>query len=384
VEKINYIIPTWSGERRIPNQKYLREHLLKLLSLKHNLSQITIVKPMIGVDNVYYDVEGLISQFDCEVVILERHSNVGQSYGQFFYAYEKFKNDFDYYIFVEDDYVPSIDNFDSILLNEYKSQGVKGYLCSFSGVNKKYPNGGCSVSNGIISKDYMKKIYDYSPSPIKSVDGKAGDMCHVKFTDLLIESGLVFKDFTNKYRVPYFAVNVIEYGRTDVNDSVFVPNQMLDLNLSFSEMTLKDIPFFLEIRNNSKEFLHNNSEFTIVEAQEWFKESRPKFFIIKLGCKKIGYFRTSNWDLDNKTMYLGCDVHPDFRGHSLGFKSYVEFIKDLNKCYDLNNIKLEVLSNNVRAINLYNKLGFKNIGVSQKIKRDNIEIDSIIMKLDLK
>ena len=38
---------------------------------------------------------------------------------QFLKAYETF-NDFDYYFFVEDDYVPNINNFDTKLINLYK------------------------------------------------------------------------------------------------------------------------------------------------------------------------------------------------------------------------------------------------------------------------
>ena len=113
MEKVNYIITTWSGKRRVPNKRYLKDHLLKLLSLEHKLSQITIVKPVFeGYDSDYYDIEDLISEFDCNVVILEKTTNSGQSYGQFFYAYETFKDEFEYYIFVEDDYMVDIDNFD--------------------------------------------------------------------------------------------------------------------------------------------------------------------------------------------------------------------------------------------------------------------------------
>ena len=86
MEKVNYIIATWSGNRRIPNKNYLKQHLLKLSTLKNNLTQITIVKPIFsGVDDSYYEIVNLINQIDCDVVILDRYSNIGQSYGQLFY-----------------------------------------------------------------------------------------------------------------------------------------------------------------------------------------------------------------------------------------------------------------------------------------------------------
>jgi ribosomal protein S18 acetylase RimI-like enzyme len=46
---------------------------------------------------------------------------------------------------------------------------------------------------------------------------------------------------------------------------------------------------------------------------------------------------------------------------------------------------LEVLETNTRALNLYTKLGFEKVGISdEKIIRDGNTINSIIMSLDKK
>ena len=380
MERINYVIATWSGNRRVNNQNYLKNHILKLLSLKQNLSQITIVKPLLGGNDSYYDLLGLFKQFETKVVLLDRVSNDGHSYGQLFYAYETYRDEFDYYIFVEDDYQPNINNFDKILLDLYLDKNVDGYLCSFSGYNAEYPEGGCSISNGMVSRKYLDLIYEKNPNPIQSINNSDGNICHKNFADLLISCGLRFKDFATEYRVPYFGNYIIDYGRTDINETIFVPNQMFDLNLEFKEMELSDIPSFLEIRNQSKEFLHNDSHFTLDQATDWFEKTNPRFYIIKLGNIMIGYFRTSNWE--NNVPYIGCDIHPDFRGLGLGYLSYLKFIDKIYNEFKVDSIKLEVLSTNTRAKNLYNKLGFKEIGISnEKIIRDNTQIDSIIMEL---
>ncbi len=383
-EKINYVITTWSGPRRAPNLSYLKNHLLKLLSLKHDLAQITIVKPITNSFNpIYYQIDSLLSEFKCDIKILEKHDNLGQSYGQFFYAFQTYGDKFDYYIFVEDDYIPDIDNFDSLLLNEYKSQDVKGFLCSYSGEHPEYPKGACSVSNGMISTEFFKKIYTFFSNPINEVNNNEGHMCHYNFVKLLRDCDYEFKDFSHKFRVPYYGDNkIIEYGRTDVKESIFSPYQLLNLNFKFRKMESTDISIFLEIRNVSKEFLHNNSEFTLDDANNWFNTYNPNFYMIELGENIIGYFRTSNWE--NKSMYLGCDLAPNYRGFGLGYTSYIGFINKLKNEFDLDNIKLEVLSTNIRAKNLYDKLGFKTIGVSsEKIVRNDEEIDSIIMELKL-
>jgi len=406
--KVNYVITTWSGNRRQPNSKYLKDHLLNLLTLKHNLSQITIVKPIVtevpelpfepevpelpfepevpddplaeNFNAFYYEIDGLIDKFNCDVKILEKYDNTGQSYGQFFYAYEEYRDKFDYYIFVEDDYMADMDFFDKILVDEYIGQNVSGFLCSYSGTHPDYPKGSCSVSNGIISANFLSRVYDFFPEPIVTINDQEGYGCHINFAIMMRDCDFEFKDFSHKYRVAYNGHVIIEYGRTDTNESIFIPHQIHNLRLGIREMSLNDIPSFLEIRNLSKEFLHNNSTFTLEQSTEWFKKTNPIFYVIELGNVIIGYFRTSNWD--GNSPYIGCDIHPDFRGLGLGYLSYLKFIDRIYSEFNISSLKLEVLSTNVRAKNLYYKLGFIDIGVSEdKIIRDGIQVDSIIMEL---
>jgi RimJ/RimL family protein N-acetyltransferase len=226
----------------------------------------------------------------------------------------------------------------------------------------------------------MSKIYDIFPNPIQKINDREGYMCQMNFSKLIWESNLHFKDISKKYRVPYFGTYVIEYGRTDTSESIFIPHQIFNLRLNIREMLVDDLPYFLDIRNLSKEFLHDNSTFTLEQSTEWFKKTNPIFYVIELGDVMIGYFRTSNWD--GNSPYIGCDIHPDFRGLGLGYLSYLKFIDRIYSEFNISSLKLEVLSTNVRAKNLYYKLGFIDIGVSEdKIIRDGIQVDSIIMEL---
>ena len=130
--RINLVISTYSGRYykfdskndtiNKDKENYLKYNLLMLNNVKHNLSQITIMKPKINNDHTeilnYYNFENInISNIKNKIKIYECE-NYGISYGQFFTAI--FKDiEFDYYIFIEDDYMIFLDNFDSILVNLY-------------------------------------------------------------------------------------------------------------------------------------------------------------------------------------------------------------------------------------------------------------------------
>lgn len=149
--------------------------------------------------------------------------------------------------------------------------------------------------------------------------------------------------------------------------------------MQFREMTVKDLPFFLEIRNECREFLHNNSEFTLEQALDWYTKSavQQEYFIISYQNTDIGYFRVRA--TSPVTLQIGADLHKDYRGLGLAFLAYTEFIKTVT-CYEL---ELEVLATNYRAYNLYKKLGFQSCEVKD-ILRDGKWVASIKMIKELK
>lgn len=378
MDKTNYVIATWGGPRRLPNTNYIKDHLSNLLKLKNNLTQITIVKPLCHENDItseYYNIEHLTSQFNCEVVVLEKPNNSGHSYGQLFHTYQTYGDKFDYYIFVEDDYVVDIDYFDSILINEL---GENSYLCSKASDIHGFGYH-ASVSNGIISQINLDKLCN-NGDILPLLDLDSGWKIQLKFSELLTSNGISIIDYSDKYSTPYFGHDIEEHGNPN-QVPIFIPHQMV-LNYdrpSFRLMVENDLPLFLEVRNQSTEYLHNNNKFTLEESIKWFKESKPKYYIITVGVDDIGYFRTSNW-VDG-SMYLGCDIHPKYRGLGLGQKSYRKFINELYFEHGINHIQLEVLETNLRAIHLYTKLGFIKIGESKdKVIKDGKKITSIIME----
>ena len=153
--------------------------------------------------------------------------------------------------------------------------------------------------------------------------------------------------------------------------------------ITFKKIKEEDLQFLNYVRNEyCEEFLHDSRQFTLEETKEWFYKYNPDFYIITLDDERIGYFRLSNYSDVNKNIYIGADISPKFKGKGLGKLSYEKFIPFLFESYNLNKISLEVLSNNIIALNLYKKLGFVTEGVKrQEGYKNNQWVDSIIMSI---
>jgi len=155
------------------------------------------------------------------------------------------------------------------------------------------------------------------------------------------------------------------------------------MGLSFRRLTYEDLPFLNEVRNECcEEYLHNSCQYALEETYEWFFKTEPMFWMILLDGERIGYFRTSNWVKENKNIYLGADLHKNFRGKGLGYQSYIEFIPIFGKELNLHKISLEVLETNQRAIKLYERIGFVNEGIKRdEVLKDGKWVNSIIMSI---
>jgi len=163
--KINYVIGSYEGINKrkhlYPKAKdILTEHIEKIKSLKNNLTQITIVKPECQGEKI----EGYYDNIDKDIVFLECE-NYGISLGQWLKAYYEYRDNFDYYIFIEDDYCPNIDNFDEILLKKYKQKFTNniGLLCSLVQGSYNYKNSYPTHFEGaiFISEESLGKMDNY-------------------------------------------------------------------------------------------------------------------------------------------------------------------------------------------------------------------------------
>jgi RimJ/RimL family protein N-acetyltransferase len=150
---------------------------------------------------------------------------------------------------------------------------------------------------------------------------------------------------------------------------------------TFEQLTFDDLPFLIEVRNECRESLHDNRIFTLPECERWFRERNPDFRIIRYRGQRIGYIRISNYDPEEASIYVGADLHKDFRGKGLARRAYEAFFPVIRDLYRVSILKLEVLSHNTVARTLYEKLDF--IETSRKkavTRRSGVSVDSIVMQ----
>src|SRR6185369_10902237 len=133
--------------------------------------------------------------------------------------------------------------------------------------------------------------------------------------------------------------------------------------IAFRELRQHDLPFLLEVRNECRAMLHDDTAFTLHQARQWFAATRPRYYLITDDGAPIGYFRTSHWDDANGSVSIGCDLHRDHRGKGLAQAAYRAFLRYLFEDCGIDRVSLEVLEHNAPARRLYQRLGFGVEGV---------------------
>jgi len=185
MKKICYVINFWFGERRaninaFKDDKlcYVKSQIDTLEKYKHSLSKI-VFSFNVETEHYQYLSEAIqiipkkIQNTDVEINIRE---NFGMSYGAYSDVFGRFQNEYDYYIFNEDDYVIVADHFDDYLVNKFESLPNCGYLCGLVRETAHHKvNRHAGMSSGISNYECLKKVYN-----------KFGELPHAKENDYYI------------------------------------------------------------------------------------------------------------------------------------------------------------------------------------------------------
>lgn len=167
--KKNLIVVFYFGNRRriCNNSKldkffFLKKQVEFLINYKHDLDQITfVINGDLPSEEKYLKIiEPLKNK--CNLSTLKRE-NIGISYGGFSDAVDKYINEFDFFIFLEDDWVFCYDYFDNYLIRKFLKEKNTSMVCAVSSntdINSKRIFGNhASVSIYCSSEDKIKELY---------------------------------------------------------------------------------------------------------------------------------------------------------------------------------------------------------------------------------
>lgn len=215
--KTCFITNFWIGDRRFldlnyqeDNLYFLKQQISCLQTYQHNLTKIIFnfnITPdqYKYVSKIFAITPKQIQGAEVEINIRE---NIGISYGAWSDLFGKYRSEYDYYIFNEDDYFFIQHNWDTYLVNKHNSYNDCGYLCMFiqepEEWNKFKKHAGSSV--GIASTENLSKVYEtYGKLPsITQYQEDAyngwGDV-QLDFTFCFIELGLNVYDIRDDYSI---------------------------------------------------------------------------------------------------------------------------------------------------------------------------------------
>ncbi len=135
--------------------------------------------------------------------------------------------------------------------------------------------------------------------------------------------------------------------------------------IRFSAMGTEDLEWFLGIRNQVRQFLHNTDEFDLIQCKAWYAETPIMYFVVSANIdskfERCGYFRVRKLDSIGMAE-IGMDLDPRFQGRNIGFLAYKSFASYIREIYQINGLSLRVRADNERAVRLYERLGFENLG----------------------
>lgn len=153
-----------------------------------------------------------------------------------------------------------------------------------------------------------------------------------------------------------------------------------------------DLAFLAECRNNPETWKYLGTlDFTneIKQLQWWQTSCLDKskaYFVFCLhehpllsAVTRVGFVRMDEIDHINKTIRIGGDIHPNFRGKGLGTKMYKLLLEYCFNQLNMNRVWLFVLESNYVAIGLYNKMGFKQEGIQRQAIFRNGKYNNYIM-----
>jgi hypothetical protein len=206
--KVCYISNFYLGERRAevtPHTEdrllFFKHQILTLSQYKHNLTKIIFNFNLREEDISYLNtiLDLCPKQIQDTPVELIFRQNKGFSYGAWNDVFKKYREEFDYYIFNEDDYFIADDNFDDYLVKSFNQYQNCGYFCGVAYEQDYYPTHAANCF-GITSSKILNEIYQKHGKLPGEMDTypEMGQLDHSK---AYIDLGYEFYDLRETYKI---------------------------------------------------------------------------------------------------------------------------------------------------------------------------------------
>ena len=139
--------------------------------------------------------------------------------------------------------------------------------------------------------------------------------------------------------------------------------------IDFVDLTLQEKLMVLNWRNDNviKQWMYSQDDISVNKHLNFIETLRlslnKQYLVVKKKDEFLGIVYFTNIDFDKEQSYFGLYSNPNERVSGVGVALEEVCSKYIFKLLMLNKIKLEVLSNNKRAINLYKKSGYREAGI---------------------
>jgi len=215
-----YVVNFYFGDRRRTVEEFnfdrlifVKKQIETLTRYYHNLDRIIFAFNLEKEHYKYFNeslkiIPKKIQNTEVEIMIRE---NKGFSYATFSESFEQNRDNYDYFIFNEDDYFLVKNNWDEYLIRKYNTLPKSGYLCPLQRDEDEWndykPHAGHCF--GISSTKALNKVWDkYGklPHDLKN-DYKLQEKVQHEFTYAFFEVGLRVYDIREDYRVQFAMTN---------------------------------------------------------------------------------------------------------------------------------------------------------------------------------
>lgn len=206
--RINYVVAAYLGDRKFMDGAfladrwhYLRAQVEMLRRLRHNLDQITFV--------INTNVPLTVPEDIKAAGVVVQRPNRGMSYGAWSDAYAASRGKFTHYIFNEDDYLFTQQDFDRLLLDEFTKRPGVQMLCGAAYPIASFPTHpavSCMIAGTLGLEASFRKggmLPNFSPAGTAESPYPHGYQSQMRFSEHILSSGYKLEDWLLRWSTAF-------------------------------------------------------------------------------------------------------------------------------------------------------------------------------------